>query len=146
MSALRLSILLVVVCLCGCDKPSPVSPTSAVLKEASEHIDSFEKHLAVITNLAATTPAVQVSSTLRAFNAAVGDWSKDYVMLRAKMLAKGVSEVEEQAVVQHYRRVYQHFVNVFGETARILRGRNDAASFDPDLQKAYEILNKLPPP
>ena len=137
---------LVALCLVGCGKSRQQdSSPSPVIEEANQQVTSIGTHLGLLTNLTTATPPVQVSSSLQAFAAATDDWSGKYIMLRAKMLAKGVGEADEQQIVQRYREVHQQLTTLFARVESSLRGRSDLSNFEPDLQKVQEIIRKLPP-
>ena len=139
-------LVMLIAFVVGCDRsPEAGSTPLPVLDEATRHIDSFGAHLGNITNFTVTTSAEQVAAGLGKFATSISSWSQEYVMLRAKMLAKGVGDSDEQQIARHYRGSCECFTLLFDHVERELRTRNDLSAFESDLKRVRESIQKLPP-
>jgi hypothetical protein len=144
---MRYFVLSLLVWCAGCQKSAtsipPPRPAAATVLEATQLIDSYQTNVIALTNIATFKSAADISRSLETFTAATKKWEADYMIMRAKMMVKGVTPAEEQSIVERYQRVQQQTKAALTRLSDGLRARSDLQTFETELKRANETLNSL---
>jgi hypothetical protein len=135
--------LVALVCLgTGCKK-SNADRKAEIVSEATRHIGQLAAKAAPVNRLSEFTPASEVTRTIRMFIGDVTQWQRDYRTLRAKMIARNVSQAQHQEVNRHYKTAGEDLKLKVEQAERRLSRRSDTHLFYVDLQRMRRLVREL---
>lgn len=92
----------------------------------------------------ANPDAVKVEASLRSFADETKQWHREYVMLRAELLAKARTVEQQEEVERKYQEMKKKVDPSVESAATVLRSRPDFSKFKGAYEEADEVFLSMP--
>jgi hypothetical protein len=136
------SLVVLVFLVTGCKK-SHNDRKAEIVAETTRHIEQLGSKVAPLNRLSAFTPGSEVIRSVRLFLGDLTQWQRDYRTLRAKMIARNVSQAQHQEVNRHYKAAVEDLRLKVEQAERRLSNRSDTHVFYTDLQRMRRSVREL---
>jgi hypothetical protein len=136
-------VLLALPALLGCKDRKGRDPKAEIVDQTIAHIDKTGRMVAPLTKLSEVTPPYEVARALRVFAQDLRLWHREYVTLRAKMVARRVSRAQDAEVSKHYKAAVEDLRTRVDQMERRITKRGEQHFFFAELQRVRGLARDL---
>lgn len=142
-SGLWVAIIAALVLFSACNRTNETDPKGEIVAQTLRHIERLGPAAARLARLSEVMPPGEVASNLRLVARDLGQWQRDYRMLRTKMLLRNVAQAQHQEVNRNYASAIEEVKRKMELAERRLSRRSDTRLFLVDLHRVRQLVREL---